>query len=233
VSFSLRPGVERGHFKNHWLDSYHSFSFGEYFDTQHMGYSDLRVLNQDTVQGGFGFAMHRHQNMEIVSWILQGKLEHRDSMGHDSVVGAGGVQRLSAGRGMFHGEFNGLADKPVEFLQIWLLPGKTNIEPSYEAKEYAPEALESSWVCIAGPAGTEGASRIESEAKIYASRLKAGTKREIRLASKRKAWVHLAKGAVRFESFDLRRGDGVSAQGEEHFAFEASEDSEILVFELR
>ena len=235
MALTLRRATERGHYQNGWLDSRHSFSFGEYHDPSHMGYSDLRVLNQDSVAAGHGFPMHRHRDMEIVSWILEGRLRHEDSMGHISVSGPGGVQRLSAGRGMAHGEFNDSNLQRVHFLQIWILPRKTGAagpEASYEAKQYSSQDLESGWVCFASPEGGE-ATRIDQDARIYVTRLKAGQSRSFGLPAGRRAWAHLALGSASLKGEKLGEGDSVAVEGEKSLDFTASADSEIVVFDLK
>jgi redox-sensitive bicupin YhaK (pirin superfamily) len=235
MSIVLRPASQRGHFKNHWLDSRHTFSFGEYHDPLQMGLSDLRVINQDTVQGGYGFPMHRHKDMEIVSWILEGRLRHEDSMGHVSVVGPGGVQRLTAGSGMAHGEFNDSRDTPVQFLQIWILPRQDGVPASYEGKEFEPAALAAGFVCIAAPAGAKigGATTVDQDAGIYVTRLGAGLTRGFELRPGRRGWVHLAKGELTLNGQALGPGDGAALENEKNLAFAASQDSEIVVFDLR
>jgi redox-sensitive bicupin YhaK (pirin superfamily) len=233
MAMALRPAASRGHYKNHWLDSSHTFSFGEYHDPAHMGYSDLRVLNQDIVQGGGGFPLHRHRDMEIVSWILQGHLRHEDSMGHVAVSGPGGLQRLSAGSGMAHGEFNDSDSEPVQFLQIWLPPRRAGAEPSYETKQFDAAALASSFVLVAGPEGRAGAARIDQDARLFATRLAAGEKRILALPAGRRAWVHVGLGSCSLKGKALIQGDGAALEGETSLEFTGIQSAEILVFDLR
>jgi redox-sensitive bicupin YhaK (pirin superfamily) len=231
MTLKLQAASERGRYKNAWLDSRHTFSFGEFHDPSKLGYSDLRVLNQDRVAPGHGFGMHRHRDMEIVSWILEGKLRHEDSMGHVSVAGPGGVQRLTAGSGMAHGEFNDSQLEGVHFLQIWILPRHEGVPASYEAKQYSNEALSAAWVCIASPEGGE-ATRIDQDARIFVTRLKAGLERGMPLPPKRRAWVHLALGSATLNGLALAAGDGVICEDEKVLNFKAEKDSEMVVFDL-
>lgn len=233
MPLNIRPATTRGSSRNRWLDSRHTFSFAEYQDPTQMGFSDLRVLNQDVVQGGFGFPMHHHRDMEIVSWILEGKLRHEDSMGHVSVVGPGGVQRLTAGSGMAHAEFNDQRDVRVHFLQIWILPRTKGVPSSYEDKEFSAASLASKFVCIASFDGREGSTTMDQDACIYATRLATGSSRAFALNPGRRAWIHVARGAVSLNGMAMSPGDGASANDEKTLTFTASEDAEILVFDLR
>jgi redox-sensitive bicupin YhaK (pirin superfamily) len=233
MSLKIRPASMRGNSRNRWLDSRHTFSFADYQDPLQMGFSDLRVLNQDVVQGGFGFPMHHHRDMEIVSWILEGKLRHEDSMGHVSIVGPGGVQRLTAGSGMTHAEFNNDPTLRVHFLQIWILPREKAVAPSYEDKEFSPQALASQFVCIASSDGKDGSTTMDQDASIYVTRLASGSSRSIDLRDGRKAWVHIARGAATLNGSMMAPGDGALLQDEKTLAFTASADAEILVFDLR
>lgn len=229
----LRKAADRGRFRNAWLDSRHSFSFGDYYDERAMGFSDLRVINQDLVSPGFGFPMHHHRDMEIISWVLSGRLKHEDSMGYESVVGRGGVQRLTAGSGMRHGEWCASEDEPVHFLQIWILPRRAGVEPSYEDREYPDEVLKADWQCVAAPEAEGGATCIDQDARIWVTRLEPGEKRAFGLPAGRRAWVHLALGKGSFQGLPMAGGDGAGVEGETSLEFEAAEPSEWVVFDLR
>jgi hypothetical protein len=233
MAIIVRKSADRGRFRNHWLDSRHSFSFGEYYDERAMGFSDLRVLNQDLVSPGFGFPMHRHRDMEIVSWVLSGRLKHEDSMGHVSVVGRGGVQRLTAGSGMRHGEWCASDEEPVHFLQIWILPREAGVEPGYEGKEFPDEDLRAGWQVIASPLPEAGATRIDADARVLVTRLDQGAQRRFEIPAGRRAWIHLALGEGSLNGLPLSAGDGAALEGEKSLEIRASQASEWVLFDLR
>src|SRR5215213_8349140 len=192
----IRRSGERGHANHGWLDSYHSFSFADYHDPRHMGFGPLRVINEDRVQPGQGFGTHAHRDMEILSYVLDGALEHKDSMGNGSVLRYGDVQRMSAGSGVTHSEFNHSASEPVHFLQIWLMPERAGIEPGYEEKHFAPETKRGQLRLIAAPQGEDGAVRIHQDARIYAAILDGAERVDYALANGRGAYVQVIRGSL-------------------------------------
>jgi hypothetical protein len=228
---TIRPAAERGHADHGWLDSHHTFSFADYYDPKHMGFRTLRVINDDRVAPARGFGTHPHRDMEIVSYVLEGALEHRDSMGTGSVIRPGDVQRMSAGTGVLHSEFNASKTEPVHFLQIWIMPGERGISPSYEQKTFAPADREGRLRLVISPEAAEGSVRIHADARVYASVLGEGQKVELALRPGRHAWVHVASGAVRLNGKDLVEGDG-AAVSEESVRLEGTTGGEILVFDL-
>ena len=229
---TVRKGKERGHANHGWLDSYHSFSFADYYDPKHMAYGALRVINEDRVQPGKGFGTHPHRDMEIVTYILDGELEHRDSMGNGSVIRRGDVQRMSAGSGVLHSEFNPSAAAPVHFLQIWVQPSTTGGEPGYEQLHYADEEKRGRLRLIASPAGEEGSVSIRQDARIYAVLLDAEDTVEHRLNAGRRAYVHVATGEAGVNGEHLRAGDAAMVSGEQRVIVSGATQSEVLLFDL-
>jgi redox-sensitive bicupin YhaK (pirin superfamily) len=228
----VRPASERGHADHGWLNSYHTFSFADYYDPQHMGFRALRVINEDRVQPARGFGKHPHRDMEIISYVLEGSLEHRDSLGTGSVIRPGDVQRMSAGSGVTHSEFNGSPTEPVHFLQIWLLPEQQGIPPSYEQKTFTPEAQRGRLLLVASPDGRDGSLVIHTDARLYAGRLEASDRVELPLAQGRHGWVQVARGQVQLNGKDLSSGDGAAVSDEAAVQLTASAPSEVLVFDL-
>ncbi|MES2200913.1 MAG: pirin family protein [candidate division FCPU426 bacterium] len=233
MSLTLRRSLDRGRYQNDWLDSRHTFSFGEYSDPAWMGYSDLRVLNQDLVVGGGAFGLHPHRDMEIISYVLEGALRHGDSMGQTGVLREGCAQRISAGKGMSHSEANDSETARVHFLQIWIPPRKLGAPASYESAEFPRATREAGWVALATPGGTAGSLRVDQDARIDLTRLLRGQSRVWNTTPGRRAWVHLAVGAATLNGLALVSGDGVAVEKETALEFKASQDSEILVFDLR
>jgi redox-sensitive bicupin YhaK (pirin superfamily) len=229
---TVRRGDERGHFDHGWLDTYHTFSFSEYHDPRHMGFRHLRVINDDRVLGGRGFPAHGHRDMEIVTYVLEGALEHQDNMGNGSVIKPGDVQRMSAGTGVVHSEFNPSKTDFVHLLQIWILPRARGTAPGYEQKTFADPDLRDSLRVIAAPDGRDGAVTINQDVTVYASRLSPGAAVEHRLAPGRSAWLHVATGAVRLNGAALAAGDGAAISDESALAVTATEPAEILLFDL-
>jgi redox-sensitive bicupin YhaK (pirin superfamily) len=228
----VRPASERGHADHGWLNSYHTFSFADYYDPQHMGFRALRVINEDRVEPARGFGKHPHRDMEIISYVLEGSLEHRDSLGTGSVIRPGDVQRMSAGSGVTHSEFNGSPTEPVHFLQIWLLPERQGIPPSYEQKTFTPEAQRGRLLLVASPDGRDGSLVIHTDARLYAGRLEASDRVELPLAQGRHGWVQVARGQVQLNGKDLSSGDGAAVSDEAAVQLTASAPSEVLVFDL-
>lgn len=228
----LRPGNERGHASHGWLDTYHSFSFADYYDPGEMGWSVLRVINEDRVQPGMGFDSHGHRDMEIVTYVLAGALQHRDSMGNGAVIRPGDVQRMSAGRGVRHSEFNASREEPVHLLQIWIQPAVAGIPPSYEQKYFAPEEKRGRLRVVASPDGREGSVTLHQDAALYAALLAPGETVTHALAPGRRAYVHLVRGAVEVNGVRLTGGDGAKIADETQLAIAAVEEAEVLLFDL-
>jgi redox-sensitive bicupin YhaK (pirin superfamily) len=229
---TIRPAADRGLADHGWLKSYHTFSFADYYDPAHMGFRGLRVINEDRVQPGKGFGTHPHRDMEIVSYVLEGALEHKDSMGTGSVIRPGDVQRMSAGSGVTHSEFNGSRTELVHFLQIWIMPTATGIKPSYEQKTFDRDAKLGRLRLVVSPDGRDGSLGHHSDTLLYASVLPAGQSAELALAPGRHAWVQLVRGSARVGDRRLAAGDGASFSDERRVAIEGVDDAEVLVFDL-
>jgi len=230
-----RPAGERGHGRHGWLDTRHSFSFGEYYDAEHAGFRALRVLNEDRVAPGAGFATHAHRDMEIVTYVLSGALEHRDSTGVGSVLHPGQVQRMTAGSGIAHSEMNHSKSEPVHFLQIWIVPEKAGLKPEYEERLFTRDQLRDQLHLIASKQGLDGSLIIHRDIRIYAALLFAGRDVTLELEPERHAWVQLAAGRVTAdagERTELVAGDGLAVSGVARLLLAAHEESEMLVFDL-
>jgi quercetin 2,3-dioxygenase len=227
----LRPAAERGHASHGWLDSYHSFSFADYYDPRHMGYGVLRVINEDRVQPGSGFGTHGHRDMEIISYVLEGSLGHQDSMGNGSTIVPGDVQRMSAGRGVRHSEFNNDKSGATHFLQIWIEPDVTGIEPSYEQKRFGPEEKRGRLRLIASPDGAAGSVGIHQDARIYAGLFDGAERAEHALRPHRKGYVHLARGEASVNGHALAAGDALKADSGP-IVIERASSAEVLLFDL-
>ncbi|MDZ4804787.1 MAG: pirin family protein [Candidatus Eisenbacteria bacterium] len=230
---TLRPATERGHVNWGWLDTYHTFSFGDYNDPSHMGFRSLRVINDDRVAGGGGFPPHRHRDMEIITWVLDGALEHKDSMGNGSVIRPGQLQFMRAGTGVEHSEFNHSKTDPVHLLQIWIIPEKKGLTPAYAELTPTPEALAKDFVVVAAKGGPDGAIDIAQDASLAIARLATGDRRSRTIAEGRHAWLHVATGSVVLNGTTLGAGDGASVTGPETLELAGSTDTEVLLFELR
>ena len=228
----VRPSEARGHADHGWLNSRHSFSFADYYDPKHMGFRALRVINEDRVEPGRGFGAHPHRDMEIISYVLEGGLEHKDSLGTGSVIRPGDVQRMSAGTGVAHSEFNASKTEPVHFLQIWLLPDQRGIAPSYEQKAFSREPVADRLRLVASPDAREGSLTIHTDAALYTGILSSGQSVRHTLPTGRHAWVQVARGAIRLNGTELSEGDGAAVSGEAELELSASSPSEILLFEL-
>jgi redox-sensitive bicupin YhaK (pirin superfamily) len=228
----LRKASERGHADHGWLNSYHSFSFADYYDPQHMGFAALRVINEDYVQPGKGFGTHSHRDMEIITYILEGALEHKDSMGNGSVIRPGDVQRMSAGRGVQHSEFNASPHELVHLLQIWIEPNVNGIEPSYEEKHFDAASKRGTLRLVASRDAREGSVTIHQDASVYAALIDGAEHVSHPLAMNRNAYVHIARGKVTVNGQSLVAGDAVKASGETDIVLERGDEAEILVFDL-
>lgn len=226
----VRPSNERGGAKYGWLDTRHSFSFDQYYDPQHMGFGHLRVLNEDWISPGAGFPMHPHRDMEIITYPLEGAIEHKDNMGHGSVVRPGEVQRMSAGTGIFHSEFNPSKTDPTHMLQIWIRPRARGIKPTYEQK---PIPLEGGLRPVASPDGQDGSMTIQADVVLYAGRMKAGQTFSHQLAPGNSGWVQVARGKVSVNGSALSAGDGAAVKDENRIEVVAAEEAEVLFFDMK
>jgi len=229
---SVRKSAERGHFDHGWLDTYHSFSFADYHDPAHMGFRALRVINEDVVAPGRGFPMHFHRDMEIVTYVLEGAIEHRDSMGNAGVIRPGEVQRMTAGRGVTHSESNPSDRERLHLLQIWILPDRKGHDPGYEQKAIPEAERRGRLRLVASPDGREGSVSIRQDARIFAGILRRGERVSQPLAPGRHAWVQVARGTVALGGLALAAGDGAAVSDEASLEIKGTEDSEILVFDL-
>jgi len=229
---TIRRGNERGGGDYGWLKTRHTFSFDTYYDPKFMGFRSLRVLNEDWVQPGQGFPMHPHRDMEIITYILEGTLEHKDSMGNGSIIRPGDGQRLSAGLGVRHSEANPSQTDPVHLLQIWILPERRGIEPGYEQKPFPEEDKRGRLRLIASPDGNDGSVTIHQDAKLYVALLEPGQEVKHELDKGRYAWLQVAKGAVELNGKSLSQGDGTAISDEHKLAINGTKDAEILLFDL-
>lgn len=228
----IRKAADRGVAEHGWLHSRFSFSFAGYFDPKHMGFRALRVINDDIIDAGEGFGTHPHENMEIISYVVEGALEHKDSMGTGSVVRPNDVQRMSAGSGITHSEFNPLDDTPMRLLQIWIKPNQQNVEPSYEQKTYLPEEKTNTLKLVASPNGADGSVSIHQDAKIYASIIEPGKEIIKEATPGRHVWVQVVTGKLSLNGEQLETGDGASMENAGALTFQGVEKSELLIFEL-
>jgi hypothetical protein len=228
----VRKAQERGHFNHGWLDTRHSFSFADYYDPRFMGFRHLRVINEDVVAPGEGFPTHPHRDMEILTYILEGALEHKDSMGNGSVIRPGEVQRMSAGTGVTHSEANPSDTEPVHLLQIWLLPERGGLAPGYEQISLPAEALEGKLALVGSRTGREGSVTIHQDVDLYAGRLPAGTAVSLTLRPGRHAWLQVARGEIEANGHTLQAGDGAALSEEPRLDVRASAPAEVLVFDL-
>jgi redox-sensitive bicupin YhaK (pirin superfamily) len=229
---TLRPGNDRGHFNHGWLDTFHTFSFADYFDPAHHQFHTLRVINEDRVAPGQGFGMHGHRDMEIVTIVLEGALEHRDSLGNGEVLRPGEVQRMTAGTGIRHSEFNPSPTEPVHLYQIWLFPKAKNLTPGYEQKALDPAGKRNRLQLVASPDGRDGALSIQQDADLYLSELTPGANVTHPLRSGRVAWLQILRGAASVNGQKLVAGDGAAIENESALAITADDNAEILLFDL-
>jgi len=229
---SLRNAGARGHFNHGWLDTWHTFSFAGYYDPEQMGFASLRVINEDRVAPGHGFAPHSHRDMEIITYILEGALEHKDSLGNGSVIRPGDVQRMSAGTGVTHSEYNPSKTEPVHLLQIWIVPDKTGVPPGYEQKHYTEQERQARLCLIASPDGRDNSVTIHQNARIYAALLGANDTLSHTLAPGRQAYIHVARGALNVNGHPLSAGDGAKLTAEPELRFSHAREAEVLLFDL-
>lgn len=229
---TIRKADQRGHADHGWLNTYHTFSFANYYDLEHMGFRDLRVINEDRVQPGEGFPTHPHRNMEIISYVLEGALEHKDSMGNGSVIVPGEVQRMSAGTGITHSEFNHSRYELVHFLQIWILPDTDEVKPSYEQKFYPDEEKRGKLRLIASADGRDNSVTIHQDVNLYATILDSGDEIIHEIAQNRHAWLQVARGHVVVNGQKMMRGDGLAVSNEERLTVAGDGPAEVLLFDL-
>ncbi|MDR7098508.1 redox-sensitive bicupin YhaK (pirin superfamily) [Lysobacter niabensis] len=228
----IRKSEERGRAEHDWLSSRHTFSFAEYRDPRHMGFGPLRVINEDKVQGGQGFGTHGHQDMEIISYVLDGALEHRDSMGNGSVLRYGDVQRMSAGTGVRHSEFNHSPTERVHFLQIWVMPDKGGLQPGYEEKHFDPSSKRGQLRLVVSPDGRDGSLRMNQDAFLFATLIDGDEHVEHTLAPNRQGYVHVARGTLKVNGVELRAGDALKIEQEQRITLDQGSDAEVLLFDL-
>jgi redox-sensitive bicupin YhaK (pirin superfamily) len=228
----IRPAAARGHADHGWLNTWHSFSFADYYDPNNMGFRSLRVINEDFIAPAMGFGMHPHRDMEIITYVLEGAIRHKDNLGNGSVIVPGEVQRMSAGTGIVHSEFNGSESEQAHLLQIWIMPDKRAAEPGYDQRPFPKTEIDGRLRLVASRDGRDGALSINQDVDLYASSLEAGTRLEHRLAPGRYAWVQVARGGLNINGTTLAAGDGAAISDEERLAIEATESAEFLLFDL-
>jgi redox-sensitive bicupin YhaK (pirin superfamily) len=232
MTIQIRPSEDRGHARHGWLDSHHSFSFGHYYDEAHMGFRSLRVINEDRIDPASGFPTHPHNDMEILSYVVEGALAHRDTTGADGVILPGDIQKMSAGTGVRHSEFNGLDDAKTRFLQIWIIPDKRGHTPSYGQVTIPDAEKQNALRLLAGPEEREGSLQINQDAKLYGSKLEDGKTVHHKLAKGRGAWVQVIDGAIEINGAVLKSGDGAQIEEVEELSITAKSNSEFLLFDL-
>lgn len=228
----IRQAKKRGHANYGWLNSYHTFSFADYYDPQQMGFSVLRVINDDTVAPGAGFPTHPHRDMEIVSYVLEGGLEHKDSMGYGSVIRPGEVQRMTAGTGVTHSEYNTSVTEPLRFLQIWILPNQRHLVPGYEQRYFDPLARQGKLQLVGSPDGREASVTIHHDVELYTTTLADTESVEHPLTKGRSAYIHVARGNAKLNGMDLHEGDGARVIDEKEIRLVGTDSGEVLLFDL-
>ncbi|OZI34920.1 quercetin 2,3-dioxygenase [Bordetella genomosp. 10] len=229
---TLRRSEERGYADHGWLKSHHTFSFADYYDRNHMGFGPLRVINDDRIAAGRGFGTHGHRDMEILTYVLEGAIAHKDSMGNGSTIRPGDVQRMSAGRGVLHSEFNPQADQGTHLLQIWIEPDVAGIVPEYEEKRFDEAEKRGRLRLVASPDGADGSVRIHQDARLYVGLFDGAERAELALAEGRRAWVHVARGSVVVNGQALKAGDALAARDESRLEVSQGDGAEVLVFDL-
>lgn len=228
---SVRKSQDRGHFQADWLDSYHTFSFDTYYDPAHMGFRTLRVINQDRVQAGAGFPLHPHRDMEILSFVLAGALRHKDNLGHEEVIRAGEVQRITAGKGVMHSEFNPSDKEEVHFLQIWVLPEEKGLTPSYEKKQFEPKEPNSLQL-LASRDGRDGSAILHQDVTLYSAEVETGRAVEYRLSEGRYAWIQVIRGELELGGQRLEAGDGAAISEERALSLTSRDKARFILFDL-
>ncbi len=229
---TVRQAADRGRANHGWLDTRHTFSFADYYDERHMGFGPLRVINEDRVAPGGGFPPHRHRDMEILSYVLEGALQHQDNMGNGSVIRPGDVQRMSAGPGVMHAEYNASKTEPVHFLQIWIVPARPGLPSGYEQKRFADEEKRDRLRLVASPDGADGSVRIQQDARVFATRLSGGASVTHAFGRGRNGWLQVVRGRVDVDGASLQAGDGLAIEDEDRVTIAAADDGEALLFDL-
>ncbi|HUQ70518.1 MAG TPA: pirin family protein, partial [Planctomycetaceae bacterium] len=229
---TVRRGSDRGHLNHGWLDTYHTFSFGDYYDPAHTTFRSLRVMNEDRVDPGQGFGMHGHRDMEILTWVLDGELAHRDSLGHEEVLRPGELQRMSAGTGIRHSEFNPSPTTPVHLYQIWLLPDRNGHEPRYGQTAFPRDGRQGRWQLLASPDGRDGSLTIHADSTVSVAELAAGQSLTVALAPSRRGWLQVLRGEVEINGHELVAGDGAGVTEVTDIALTGTAPSEVLWFDL-
>jgi redox-sensitive bicupin YhaK (pirin superfamily) len=229
---TIRKAIDRGHLNHGWLDTYHTFSFGDYYDPAQMGFRALRVMNEDRVAAGQGFGMHPHRDMEIVTLVLSGALAHKDSLGHGETLRPGELQRMTAGRGIRHSEFNPSDSEPVHLYQVWLLPREAGLAPSYEQKAFDPAERAGRWQLVASPDGASGSLTIQQNASILLADVAEGQTLKYALAAGRHAWLQVLRGSVTANGVALETSDGLAVSDESELELQANRDAELMLFDL-
>ena len=229
---TIRKSTERGHFNHGWLNTYHTFSFDQYYDPRYMGFRSLRVINEDFVAAGRGFPKHGHRDMEIITYILDGALKHEDSMGNGSVIQPGDVQRMTAGTGVRHSEQNASTNESVHLLQIWIIPNADNLEPGYEQKAFSIDERKDQLRLIASSDGRDGSVTVHQDVNLFASIIDSGQTIKHEMSSVRYGWLQVARGALEINSERIEQGDGVVIVGESTLILHATEPAEVLLFDL-
>ena len=229
---TIRPANQRGSSKFNWLDSRHTFSFGDYYDPKHMGFSDLRVINEDRVDPGAGFPTHSHRDMEIITYVLEGALAHKDSTWTSSVIRAGDVQRMSAGTGISHSEYNPSMTEPVHFLQIWIIPKEAGLRPGYEQRSFDLQKHSGGWIHIVASDGGDGAVKVHQDVELYLAAITKEQKLNYRLKTGRQAWLQITRGVAAFNGTSLAAGDGAAVSKEVLLQIDSSDNAEVLLFDL-
>lgn len=230
--FTIRKASDRGHANHGWLNAYHTFSFADYYDPHHMHFRSLRVMNEDRVAPGQGFGTHPHRDMEIVTYVLEGALEHKDSMGNGDVLRPGEFQHMSAGSGVQHSEFNPSKTEPTHLYQIWLLPSEKNLAPSYSQRRFDVGGRQNQWQLVASPEGAEDSLRIHQDAKIYLANLDAGKNLEYPLESGRHAWLQVLRGSLAVNGNELGTSDGLAVSDEQLLSLTTTSNAEVMLFDL-
>ncbi|MDX3904402.1 MAG: pirin family protein [Pigmentiphaga sp.] len=229
---TVRRSHERGQANHGWLQSAHTFSFADYFDPAHMGFGPLRVINDDRIAAGRGFGTHGHRDMEIITYVLDGAVEHRDSMGNGSIIRPGNVQRMSAGTGVMHSEFNPDPGRTTHLLQIWIQPDRKGVEPSYEERNFPEADKRGKLRLVASPDGAEGSVTIHQDARLYVGLFDGGERAEYALPEGRRAWLHVARGSVRVNGTELSDGDAVAVEDDARIVIDGGNAAEVLLFDL-
>jgi redox-sensitive bicupin YhaK (pirin superfamily) len=229
---TLRKAEDRGHADHGWLDSHHTFSFADYYDPKHMGFGALRVINDDRVAGGGGFPPHPHRDMEIISYVVEGALQHRDDLGNGSVIRPGDVQRMSAGKGVVHAEYNASKTEGVHFLQIWIVPRQRGMSSGYEQKHFTEADKRGQLKLVASPDGGDGSVSLQQDARVYATVLTAGESVTHAFTGGRKGWLQVVSGTAKINDQPLSEGDGVAVEGEAQITLSSAQRGELLLFDL-